>query len=260
MITDQSVGAESSYIEAEGVLEDLPSHPTRSSSYSSPTILARRSRILHETRKLIAEKGLEGFNVRELCRRADIAQRTLYNAFNSKERLIAIAIREAYDAANANIRFRTSADTLEGIVDRLISINTRNRGARLYARAIATLFFSPNVDEDIWRALQHMVFRNIKLWLARVAEDGELLPFLRQEELAIHVANTEYSIINDWAQGRISDEDYLPQIVRAVLCIAMGATRGKPHEQARKYLEDLDRTGKLPKFPNPGWHERRPST
>jgi len=42
-------------------------------TYSSPAILARRRRILEETRRLIAEQGLVNFNMNELCKRAGVA-------------------------------------------------------------------------------------------------------------------------------------------------------------------------------------------
>src|SRR5438094_204527 len=65
-------------------------------TYSSPAIRARRRRILEETRRMIAEDGLLNFNMNELCKRAGVAKRTLYNAFQTREQLIAIAIAEYF--------------------------------------------------------------------------------------------------------------------------------------------------------------------
>src|SRR6266851_1962676 len=104
--------------------------------YSSRSIAERRRRILREARKLLAERGIEGFAVRELCRRAEVAQRTLYNAFQSKDRVIALAIREAYEEVNQRFRYRTSAETLEGFLDRLTSVHERNFRARNYTDAV----------------------------------------------------------------------------------------------------------------------------
>src|SRR5258708_5157752 len=141
-----------------GAVKRLAPHPEKSQVYASPAIVERRRRILKETRKMIAEVGVQGFSVRELCVRSHVALRTLYNAFHSKDRLIAIAIREAYDDVERSIEYTTSAETLEGIINRLTFINTRNMGARNYTKAVASLYFAPDVGEDIWLALQHMVF------------------------------------------------------------------------------------------------------
>jgi AcrR family transcriptional regulator len=240
--------------------DNLVLHPTKPAVYSSDSIRDRRERILHEARHLIAEKGVNGFGVRELCKRAGVAQRTLYNSFHSKDRLIAIAIRAAYESVNNSIRYRTSAETLEGIVDRLISINTRNRGARRYSLAVATLYFAPDIDQDIWRAIQHMAFSNLQQWLGRVERDGDLQPWITRDDLAMNIANLEYSIINDWAQERLSDEAFVPHIVRAVLCVTAGATSGETQRKALAYLDDMHRTGELPVFPTVGWRPRTAAT
>ena len=229
----------------------LAPHPDKQLVYSSTMIHERRQRILHETRKMIAEDGLEGFSIRTLCRRADVAQRTLYNAFHSKDRLIALAIRETYEGVNSYIRYRTSAETLEGIVDRLMSVNRRNLKARNYTQAVTSIYFSANTSEDVWNALREMVYLNLRQWLDRVVRDDELQPWANLQEVAENFANVEYAVINDWARGRISDEDYVRRLIRAVLSLAAGVTRGATQTQANQMLEQITRTGELPEFPKP---------
>lgn len=229
----------------------LAPHPEKQLVYSSTMIHERRQRILHETRKMIAEDGLEGFSIRTLCRRADVAQRTLYNAFHSKDRLIALAIRETYEGVNSYIRYRTSAETLEGIVDRLMSVNRRNLKARNYTQAVTSIYFSANTSEDVWNALREMVYLNLRQWLDRVMRDGELQPWANLNEVAESFANVEYAVINDWARGRISDENYVRRLITAVLSLAAGVTRGATQAQANQMLEGIARTGELPEFPKP---------
>jgi AcrR family transcriptional regulator len=235
---------------------ELASHPTKEGKYSSRAIVERRQRILKETRKLIADNGLQGFSIRELCRRADVAQRTLYNAFHSKDRLIALAIGEAYDYVNSHVRYRTSPETLEGILDRTIAVNLRNRGARNYTRTVTSLYFASDVSEDIWRVLQHIVFQNLMQWLKRVEADGELRPATDVTQLGATFASMEYGIINDWAQERISDEEFLPRLVKGILYLTIGATTGSVRKSAQAYLEEIERSGELPKFPLAVWRPR----
>ena len=87
-------------------------------TYDSLAMGERRKRILHETRKLINEEGLEGFSMRKISMRAEVAPKTLYNAFGDRDRLIGLAIREMYDAVRENVKFRTSDKTLAGLLDR----------------------------------------------------------------------------------------------------------------------------------------------
>ena len=65
---------------------------TRANGYSSPSIIARRHRLLDETRRMIDEVGITNLSMDDVAKRADVAKRTLYNAFQSKEHLVASAI------------------------------------------------------------------------------------------------------------------------------------------------------------------------
>ena len=230
---------------------DLDSHLEKQLVYSSPSIRERRRRILREARNMLAEGGLEKFNIRTLCKRADVAQRTLYNAFQNRDRIMALAIRGAYEDVNLYMRYRTSAETLEGIIDRLISVNTRNLRARNYTRAVTSIFFAPAASLDIWIALREMVDINLRQWLNRLAREDLLEDWVDVEELAHEIANIEYSIINDWAQDRIPDADYVRRLVTAVLTHVAGVLRGDEKEAAITMLRQIRKTGQLPEFPKP---------
>ena len=207
--------------------------------YDSDAIRARRRRILRETRKLIAERGMEGFTVRALCTRAGIAQRTLYNAFGNKDRLVAIAIREAYEEFNQTARYQAGADTLEGMLERLITVNRRNFRARNYTRAVASLYFSGTTHHDIWEALQEMTFLNLRVWLGALAASGDLAPGVDLAMLGPLIANVEYATINDWAQGRIANGDYIPRLIEHVLVLVIGNTTGRTFEKATEFRRCL---------------------
>lgn len=45
-------------------------------TYDSVTMAERRQRILYEVRKLVNEEGLEGFSMREISKRANVAPKT----------------------------------------------------------------------------------------------------------------------------------------------------------------------------------------
>ena len=73
--------------------EEYKESGDRPQTYSSPAIMERRRRILEETRKIIAEKGIAALSMNEIGQRAGVAKRTLYNAFQTRERMIASAIK-----------------------------------------------------------------------------------------------------------------------------------------------------------------------
>ncbi len=245
---------------AEQLESALEANPTRSPIYASNSIQERRRRILIETRRMIAESGIDGFSIRTLCRNADVAQRTLYNAFHSKERLIAIAIRETYEDVNRFIQYRTSADTIEGIIDRLIAVNSRNFKARNYTKAVASLYFSATIGEDVWTALREMAFLNLRRWLDRLEHENSLAPWMNAAQAASDFANIEYAIINDWATERLPDDEYISRLVLAVLSHAIGITVGTEQAHVTAMASEINRTGRLPEFPKPVFKPASPET
>lgn len=227
----------------------LDAHPEKPLLYSSPLILDRRRRLLKEARRMIAEGGLENFSVRRLCIRAEVAQRTLYNAFHNKDRVIALAIREAYDEFNAHVRYKTDQDTLAGVLDRTISINRRNFRVRNYTAAVVAIYFGPTTPRDVWGTLQEMSLNRIQEWMTVLRRDSHLRPWVNIEHFADAMANLQYATINDWCLGRLSDEDYLRRLTENMLLLIIGSVQGEVRAEAEAYLEELRRTGELPAFP-----------
>jgi AcrR family transcriptional regulator len=207
----------------------------RPQTYSSPAIRARRSRILDETRKIISEQGIAALSMSEIGKRAGVAKRTLYNAFQTRERMIATAIQEYFDEYVTRIPHGSTAGTLMHNLERLISVHQRNRHIRNYIRAIMALYFSPEADSDIWMAMHSMATRSNLLWMRNLQEKKQLQSWIDVEKLADDVVRYEYATINDWAQGRLTDDEIIPRLLTSYLTFMAGATRGA----ARKEIEDM---------------------
>ncbi|WP_454884141.1 TetR/AcrR family transcriptional regulator [Sphingomonas oryzagri] len=227
----------------------LDAHPDKPLLYSSPLILARRRRLLREARHMIAEDGVDKFSVRKLCLRAEVAQRTLYNAFRNKDRVIALAIREAYDEFNEHVHYKTDRNTLFGVLDRTMSINRRNFRVRNYTKAVVTIYFGANTPRDVWETLQDMSLGRITEWLSVLKAEGQLLPWVNERRFADAMANVQYATINDWCMERLSDREYLPRLMENMLLLIVGSVQGEARAEAEAYLEELKRTGDVPNFP-----------
>ena len=235
----------------------LDAHPDKPLLYSSPLILERRRRLLREARHMIAEGGVESFSVRKLCQRAEVAQRTLYNAFHNKDRVIALAIREAYDEFNAYVRHRTDENTLAGVLDRTIAINRRNFRVRNYTKAVVSIYFGPSTPTDVWETLRDMSVKAIRAWLLVMKTRDDLQSWVDPEHFATTMANVQYAVINDWCLGRIDDNAYLPRLAESMLLLVIGAVRGGVRDEAEAFLVALRRTGEVPKFPAAIWSPPR---
>jgi AcrR family transcriptional regulator len=62
--------------------------------------LETQAKILDATRKLIAERGLEGTTIKAICERSGALPGSFYNLFDSKEQAVLTVVREAIDAAD----------------------------------------------------------------------------------------------------------------------------------------------------------------
>lgn len=235
----------------------LDAHPEKPLVYSSPLILERRQRLLREARHMIAEEGIEQFSVRKLCQRAEVAPRTLYNAFQNKDRVIAIAIREAWNDFTQYVRYRTDANTVPGILDRTIAVNRRNFRVRNYTKAVCAIYFGPNTPRDVWQTLHDMSVTGVRAWLNVMMSRDEIQPWVDADHFATTVANMQYTVINDWCLGRLSDDAYLPRLTESMLLLLIGAARDKVRDEAEAFLIELRKTGEVPKFPAAIWSPPR---
>lgn len=215
----------------------------RPQTYSSPAIRARRSRILEETRKVIAEQGIAALSMNEIGKRAGVAKRTLYNAFQTRERMIAIAIQEYFDEFVTRIPYSSTPGTLMHNVERMVSVIQRNRQIRNYIRAIMALYFSPEADSDIWMAMHEMATRSNLEWMRTLQAKRQLQPWIDTKQLADDAVRFEYATINEWAQGRLSDDDIIPHLLRGYLTFVAGATRGAARTEIEGLLREIDTKG-----------------
>ena len=207
-------------------------------TYSSPAILERRRRILEETRTLIAEQGIGNFSMNDLCRRAGVAKRTLYNAFQTRERLIAVAIQEYFQDYLSRIHYESEEGTLQRSLERIIAVGRRNRKLRNYIRAIMAVYFSPDVIPDIWEAMNSIAVASNLEWIRNLQKRRQLQPWVDPQALANDIVRYEYATIYDWARGLFDDDVLIPRLLTSYLTFMLGATRGAARAEIEEKLRE----------------------
>lgn len=212
----------------------------RPANYFSPAIRERRQRILDEARVMISENGISNFSMDELCVRAEVAKRTLYNAFQSREQIIATAIQQYFDSYIENIPYSTPAGSLQRIIERLAWIVRRNMKIRNYIRVLMGIYFSPDVNSDIRESVHMLGVRFNREWIGKLAGKRQLQSWIDPEQLAHDIIRFEYALINDWCQGRIEDDRFLPHILGCYLTFIAGATKGKARNEIEEMLAQLE--------------------
>lgn len=219
-------------------------------SYASPAILARRTRILDLTRELIAEQGLSGFSVSELGQRAHVAKQTIYNIFQTKERMIATAINEYFERREDEIRYGSPQGTLERMIERTLIAGRRTALQPNYMAALMMVYFSVDPDADIWAAIQRSTVHAHKSWIENLAANGLLQSWIDPDVLIADLALLGSGITLEWCRGHIGIEEALHRKVVGLLTAMTGATRQPVRGEIEARLEEIVRHG-LPDYRPP---------
>ena len=199
----------------------------------------RRRRILREARKLLIARGLEGFSFRELCKSAHVAERTIYNAFGGKERVIAMAIRSYYDQFVATIQHAYPNNTLDGILEQLFCTHVRNGDIKNYTKAVVALYYSPTADPEIREALRLIGVDALSPWVLAMKRADGLRPGVDFDDMVDNLSNVQYMILAGWCLGTISDDRFVYRMIEAFLLVASGATQRQAHAEIGARLKDM---------------------
>lgn len=207
--------------------------------YSSPRIVERRRRILDEARRLVSEFGYDGFGIRELCQRAQVAPQTVYKAFENKERLVTLAIRDYFRSYVKQQYFRFEAASLEGVMERLIIGDASARNAREYVSALVAIHFSQTAQDDLRVAASYHIMNILRPWALALRAGGHMRRSYTSEMLTTSIIHLFFGISVDWCRGAISDDDFLHQKLTTLLTCGAGSTRGPTQKHISSLLTDI---------------------
>lgn len=214
-------------------------------AYDSPIMHARRKRILAEARALIAEKGYENFNIRELASRANVAQRTLYNAFGSKDLLVATAVQQSHADFHQNLVYEHPAETLTGRLERLVKVRKRELQIKNYTVAIMHIYNTVTSESVIRKQFRELPRASLKPLVTAISRMSFFAPGVTAEQFTERAITFNYAALSDWCNGTVSDEDMVKDAVETFLIVLVGMTRSAIRMEGRVWLKDVRSDGPL---------------
>ena len=225
--------------------QDMALEPFHDESavYSSQNMIARRQRMLEHARALIQETGYEKFSMSEVARRADVAKRTLYNAFKTKERLIATAIEDMTQIRVAQTPSTMVPYSLSWAIEQFNSGLVRSRALKDYVGAVIAIYFAPNPDTHVWQVIHEASASGHRPWINYLVQHKALRPGIDAQHLIDDLTGMKYSIAQNWCCGRISHEDAV--LRQNLLFLSIMASNVVDHLQAplMAALDSITRSG-----------------
>ena len=213
---------------------------SRAAGYASPSIVARRHRILDVTRRMIGKVGIANLSMDDVASQANVAKRTLYNAFQSKEHLVALAISKYFEDYASKIDYSTEGATLDWMIERLVIVARRNLSIRNYTRALMNIYHSSDVDPEIRQAIHDIAAKSHEPWILELDRKRQLQPWIDAEDLIANLVRYRYATAHAWAEGLIPEDQLVIELVRGFLTFMAGATTGAASRQIVEVLTGLE--------------------
>jgi AcrR family transcriptional regulator len=209
----------------------------------------RRNRILTAARRLIARRGVQKLNMRDLADEARVSVPTVYNLIGGKPALLSLLLEKMIEGV-ASVQINLPNTT--SFVDRAAAMCEASQNALLempdYARELVLGF----VTSDESNAVRHtMDERSVQL-MANLLElgqqQGELVEWVDPRMVAGSMYMAFVAAMIRWAKRELDDDGLRLWIAAGTGLALLGVTRGR----ARTQLEEALRA--LPKLPKEVFH------
>ncbi len=219
-------------------MEMTGARPARESRYASDTMARRAATILEAARYLLSQGG--GFSMKALAAESGVAVATLYNIFGSKENLVADAVIGVFKSRVYPDENRLSDDPLERIAAGVARASTEILKRPEYARAMLEVYFSQKADRRVSEILHEEVARNHRVALTQMRAKGELSAEKSINSLADDFTALQYSVVANWAAGRIPDRRLRDRLMRSTLDAYHLVRSGRAQMETDRALRRLD--------------------
>lgn len=197
--------------------------------------LRRRESILAAARKLIGERGLDGVTMRDLARESGVTAKTLYHQFESKEKLLQIAVEERF----RHVYHQIEEAPIERGVDRLFfTVDTiaRTTAENLeYAKALAPMM-NRGVETSL-AAIRKAAYRRAVL---AIAAEGEIVENINLDLLAdiVYRQVTGMSHLR-WYERETPHNPTFSLVRLEVALILRSVTRGYTHDRVTQVMREV---------------------
>ncbi|HXU74625.1 MAG TPA: helix-turn-helix domain-containing protein [Polyangia bacterium] len=205
----------------------------------------RRGRIIAAARRLIAEVGYDGLNMRALADAAHVSVPTLYNLFGSKHAILAAEMQDAFRSVAGALDLKKRGDAVERAAT-LLQAGIKNLLSMPgYYRELVHVMLTSREPDELRRSIEDQYVALMAGNLRAGQADGELADWFDADVLSRQMFFTFMMVVLGWARGEC-DDDGLQQIApygqgMLLLGVARGETAARLAERVRRLQSRLNR-------------------
>ena len=194
--------------------------------------LRRRERILSAARELISKQGYDGVKMRDLAKAADVAPKTLYHQFESKEKLLRTAVEERYRRTYQAIddaEIERGIDRLFFIVESVAVTTEKNLA---YARALAPMLSSSTSFAEIRIRSYHKA-------IDQIDAEGDFLDWVDIELMTAIIYRQVNPLYLRWWFAKEAKPHITSVAKLDMSLILRSATTGYTHDKASETIIEM---------------------
>ena len=202
----------------------------------------RMLRILQETRRLLAERGGDGFTMKDVATASGVAEATLYNRFGTKDALLAVVVADSFDSL---VSLRIAPFGGKAPLDRVILcaevVAQSVLENRAFAHALVDAYYRLGAGQAMQLQLADRIGGSWMPLLEEMRRARALRPWVSLPLLGRELCDREFSVVARWAQGQIPEEELRERLAASLLGPLLAASRGRQQADAEQRLAALIR-------------------
>ena len=188
---------------------------------------------------MLEELGYKGMKIRDLAKRAGVAQGTLYNRFGGKDGLVLAAADELLAQLSASDGQDAAVEGLEAIFARSRLVGAQIEATPRYADAMTRILFRVGPDDPLVDVLFARSFPFLKAQLETAQKNGEVRPDVDTDLVARHLVGQQWGVVLLWMMGLIPTQDNAMERQRSEVMTLIGIATDSTRKRLEARLAEL---------------------
>lgn len=178
----------------------------------------RRASLLQATIDIVGESGASAVTTKAVCQRAGVAERRLYESFESRDALLLAAFDEAMARGTELLMAAFVAGSGATLVERIRNVLAAGVDVAVKDPALVRIVFVESVSDPVLRERSQMVHTTLEFLLIETLRD-ESLPHIVDPATAVFAVGGAISVFTRWLSGQLEmpREDFVEFAVETIV-------------------------------------------